>query len=187
MKQNSFAKSVTWLGSIFIVFRGKMSKVLLIFCVLVLLCDINFGIFMAPQRYMKTYKDILRRAGKIEDFDNFSFSEVNEQIFTDRLEPQFIREYKMYTRTGLRSRQLNKMLRLSQTNSSILKMDISDLTGKHGNAMCLGCRFALGMLLNMRKLGMNKEKFKNIAMSLCTDYIQPREVCDGAIDLNIVS
>lgn len=93
----------------------------------------------------------------------------------------------MYTRTGLRSRQLNKMLRLSQTNSSILKMDVDDLTGKYGNAMCLGCRFVLGMLLNMRKLGMNKEKFKHIAMNLCTDYIQPKEVCDGAIDLNIVS
>lgn len=81
MKQNSFAKFVTWHRSIFNIFRSKMSKVLLIFCVSLLLCDINFGIFMAPQRYMKTYKEMLRRAGKIEDFRNFLNFKIIEENF----------------------------------------------------------------------------------------------------------
>jgi hypothetical protein len=80
------------------------------------------------------------------------------------------------------------MMSSAQVHSDFRRHEISNIPEQFLASICMGCRFFVATLLNLRRYGMNKRLLGSVASSLCSELnMQTKEVCRGAVNLNLVS
>lgn len=103
-------------------------------------------------------------------------------------------EYMKYVETGVESEGLLALVGLLRHNKDILKKEVQDLSVTNQAFVCVACKAAMNTILPMARDPQSQEDIDNdyderidrMAKNFCVLLnIEPKHVCDGAIDLNL--